>query len=56
MFNKFIKKSSKFFAVLLAITLAFSPLSYAAPVPGGLAISDGTITTTDFIRTACSYT
>ena len=47
MFNKFIKKSSKFFAVVLAITLTFSPLSYAAPAPTtfaelGVAISDGT--------------
>ena len=30
MFNKFIKKSSKFFAVLLTATLAFTPLSYGA--------------------------
>ena len=32
MFNKFIKKSSKFFAVLLTATLALTPLSYAADV------------------------
>ncbi|MBO7431623.1 MAG: OmpA family protein [Elusimicrobia bacterium] len=32
MFNKFIKKSSKFFAVLLTVTLALTPLSYAADV------------------------
>ena len=56
MFNNFIKKSSKLIAVVLAITLAFSPLSYAAPTPAtgfthfqtlisdGTAVSDGTIT------------
>jgi len=32
MFNKFIKKSSKFLAVLLTATLALTPLSYAADV------------------------
>lgn len=32
MFNSFIKKSSKFFAVLIATLLMFSPLSYADPV------------------------
>ena len=46
MFNKFVKKSSKFFAVLLTATLAFTPLSYgAAPTTFaelGIAISDGT--------------
>ena len=48
MFNKFVKKSSKFFAVLLTATLAFTPLSYAAAPTTfadlGLAISDGTVT------------
>ena len=48
MFNKFIKKSSKFFAVLLTATLAFTPLSYAA-TPTTFTefqtfISDGTAT------------
>ena len=46
MFNKFVKKSSKFFAVLLTATLAFTPLSYAAAPTTfydlGVAISDGT--------------
>jgi len=46
MFNKFVKKSSKFFAVLLTATLAFTPLSYAAAPATfydlGVAISDGT--------------
>ena len=46
MFNKFIKKSSKFFAVLLTATLAFTPLSYGAGPATfadlGVAISDGT--------------
>ncbi|MBR3628639.1 MAG: hypothetical protein IKN42_07360, partial [Elusimicrobia bacterium] len=46
MFNKFIKKSSKFFAVLLTATLAFTPLSYGAGPSTfadlGVAISDGT--------------
>ena len=49
MFNRFIKKSSKFFAVLLTATLAFTPLSYAA-TPTTFTefqtfISDGTATT-----------
>ena len=48
MFNKFIKKSSKFFAVLLATTLAFAPLSYAEPITTftefQTALSDGTAT------------
>ena len=53
MFNKFIKKSSKFFAVLLTATLAFTPLSYGATptsfsnfqtlISDGTAVSDGTI-------------
>ena len=34
MFNNFIKKSSKFVAVSLAITLTFSPLSYAEKTEG----------------------
>ena len=48
MFNKFVKKSSKFFAVLLTATLAFTPLSYAAAPTTfaelGALISDGTVT------------
>ena len=48
MFNKFIKKSSKFFALVLTATLAFTPLSYGATPTTfadlGLAISDGTVT------------
>ncbi len=48
MFNKFVKKSSKFFAVLLTATLAFTPLSYAAAPTTfaelGVAISDGSVT------------
>ena len=48
MLNRFIKKSSKFFAVLLTATLAFTPLSYAAPVTSfaefQTALSDGTAT------------
>ena len=48
MFNKFIKKSSKFFALVLTVTLAFTPLSYGATPTTfaelGLAISDGTVT------------
>ncbi len=47
MFNRFIKKSSKFFAVLLTATLAFTPLSYGATPATftdlGIAISDGTV-------------
>ena len=48
MFNRFIKKSSKFFAVVLTATLAFSPLSYAqtpASFTDFLSIiqSDGTV-------------
>ena len=47
MFNKFIKKSSKFFAVLLTVTLAFTPLSYANPITtfselNTAIVSDGT--------------
>lgn len=50
MFNKFIKKYSKLFAVVLTATLAFSPLSYATTTPTGFADfltivqSDGTVT------------
>ena len=48
MFNKIIKKSSKLIAIVLAITLAFSPLSYAGDVGSFAefvtAISDGTAT------------
>ncbi|MBR3627306.1 MAG: hypothetical protein IKN42_00500, partial [Elusimicrobia bacterium] len=48
MFNKIIKKSSKLIAVVLAITLTFSPLSYAGDVGSFsefiTAISDGTAT------------
>ena len=48
MFNKFVKKSSKFFAVLLTATLAFTPLSYAAAPTTfaelGALISDGAVT------------
>ncbi|MBR3654681.1 MAG: hypothetical protein IKN62_04515, partial [Elusimicrobia bacterium] len=51
MFNNFIKKTSKFFAVLLTATLAFTPLSYGAEVFTFTelknAISDGSITTID---------
>lgn len=32
MFNKLIKKASKFFAVLITVTLTFTSLSYAEPV------------------------
>ena len=51
MFNNFIKKTSKFFAVLLTVTLAFTPLSYGAEVFTFTelknALSDGSITTID---------
>ena len=50
MVNKFIKKSSKLIAVVLAITLAFSPLSYADITTFSgfqTAISDSTVTTID---------
>ena len=47
MFNKFIKKSSKFFAVLLTATLAFTPLSYGATPTSfsnfNTLLSDGTV-------------
>lgn len=48
MFNKFIKKTSKFFAVVLSTTLAIAPLSYAEPITTfaefQTALSDGTAT------------
>ena len=47
MLNKFIKKSSKLIAVVLAVTLAFSPLSYADITTFSgftMALSDGTAT------------
>ena len=46
MFNTFLKKSSKLLAVVLAVTLSFSSLSYATPATGftqfQTLVSDGT--------------
>ena len=51
MFNDFIKKTSKFFAVLLTATLSFTPLSYGAEVftftELKAAISNGSVTNID---------